>query len=82
MGAKTFIGTPEMQRIFVFKDKLNCTMKKCIVSMATVNTIFEHGYVQTKLTIDAVLEHGGVPKQLGLKLVYLWIFNDFFFFHF
>ena len=31
MGAKSFIGTPEMQRIFVLKDKLNCTMKKCMV---------------------------------------------------
>ena len=28
MGAKSFIGTPEMQRIFVLKDKLNCTMEK------------------------------------------------------
>ena len=27
MGAKSFIGTPEMQRVFVVKDKLFCTMK-------------------------------------------------------
>ena len=26
-GAKSFIGTPEMQIIFVFKDKLFCSMK-------------------------------------------------------
>ena len=28
MGAKSFIGTPEMQIIFVLKDKLFCIMKK------------------------------------------------------
>ena len=27
-GAKSLIGTPEMQRIFVVKDKLFCSMKK------------------------------------------------------
>ena len=43
MGAKSIIGTPEMQRIFVIKDKLFCTKEKCMVSMATVNTILEHG---------------------------------------
>ena len=55
MGAKSFIGTPEMQRIFVLKDNLNCTMKKCMVSMATVNAILEHGGVHTKLTISPLL---------------------------
>ena len=35
----SFIGTLEMQRIFVFKDKLVCAMKKRMVSMATVNMI-------------------------------------------
>ena len=39
MGAESFIGTTEMQRIFVFKDILNYTMKNCMVSMATVNVI-------------------------------------------
>ena len=43
MGAKSFIGTPEMQRFFVLKEKLVCTMRKCMVSMATVNVILEHG---------------------------------------
>ena len=28
MSAKLFIGTPEMQRIFVVHDKLNCTMNQ------------------------------------------------------
>ena len=55
MGAKSFIGTPEMQRIFVLKDKLNCTMKKCMVSMATINAILEHGGVHRKLTISLLL---------------------------
>ena len=48
MGAKSFTGTPEMQRIFVLKEKLVCTMKKCMVSMATVNVVLEHGGVHTK----------------------------------
>ena len=39
MGAKSLIGTPDMQIIFVLKDKLICTMKKCMVSMPTVNII-------------------------------------------
>ena len=55
MGAKSFPGTPEIQRIFVHKDKLNCTMKKCMVSMATVNEIHEHGGVHTKLIISPLL---------------------------
>ena len=36
---------------FVHKDKFVCTMKKCMVSIATINTIFEHGHVHTKLVI-------------------------------
>ena len=32
-----------MQRIFGRKDKLNCTMKTCIVPMATVNIILDEG---------------------------------------
>ena len=55
MGAKSFIGTPEMQRIFVLKDKLNCTMKKCMVSMATINTILKHGGGHRKLIISQLL---------------------------
>ena len=35
-GAKSFIGTLEMQITFDLKDKLNWYMKKCTVSMATV----------------------------------------------
>ena len=55
MGVKSFIGIPEMQRIFVFKDKLVFTMKKCTVSMATVNMILEQGGVHTKLVIYLLL---------------------------
>ena len=44
-----------MQRMFVLKDKLNCTMKKCMVTMATVYAILEHGCVHTKLTISPLL---------------------------
>ena len=43
MGAKSFIGTPEM------KDKLNCTLKKYTVSMATVNVILQEGGIHSKL---------------------------------
>ena len=55
MGAKSFIGTPEMQRIFVLKENLVCTMKKCMVSMATINVVLEHGGVHTKLVISPIL---------------------------
>ena len=55
MGAKSFIGTPEMQRIFVLKDKLNCTIKKCMVSMATINTFLKHGGGHRKLIISRLL---------------------------
>ena len=55
MGAKSFIGTLEMQIMFVPKDKLNCTMRKCTVSMATVNVILEDGDVHTNLTISRLL---------------------------
>ena len=44
-----------MQRIFVLKDKLVCAMKKCMVSMATVNMILEHRGVHTKLVIYPLL---------------------------
>ena len=40
--AKSFIGTQEMQIIFVVKDKLFCSMK-CMVSMAIINMILAHG---------------------------------------
>ena len=30
-----------MQRIFARKEKLNCTLKNCMVSMATVNVILD-----------------------------------------
>ena len=55
MGAKSFIGTTEMQRIFVLKYILNYTMKNCMVSMATVNVILKHGGVHTKLIISSLL---------------------------
>ena len=35
-----------MQIVFVLKHKRVCTMKKCMVSMATFNEILEHGSVQ------------------------------------
>ena len=51
-----FFGTLEMQRRFVLKDKLVCTMKKKrIVSMATVNIILEHGGVHAKLVMSPLL---------------------------
>ena len=55
MVAKSFIGTLEMQRIFVFKDKLFCTMKTCMVSMATIDMILKDGGVHTKLVISPLL---------------------------
>ena len=55
MGAKSFIGTTEIQRMFVLKVKLNYTMKNCMVSMATVNVILKHGGVHTKLIISSLL---------------------------
>ena len=54
-GAKSFIGTPEMQTIFVVKDKLFCSMKKCMVSMATISMILDHGGVHTRLVIFPLL---------------------------
>ena len=56
-----------MQRIFVIKDKLNCIMKKCMVSMATVNVIFEHGmYIQNwsyfHYYLSQTTEHGLILK--------------------
>ena len=53
--AKSIIGLPEMQRIFVLKDKLVFTMKKCMVSMAFVDMTLEHRGVQTKLAIYPLL---------------------------
>ena len=55
MGAKSFIGTTEMQRISVLNDILNYNMKNCMVSMATVNVILKHGGVHTKLIISSLL---------------------------
>ena len=54
MGAKSFIETKEMQRIFVLKDKLNYTMKNCMVSMATINMFLKHGDVHRKLIISSL----------------------------
>ena len=55
MGAKSFTGTPEMQKKNVPTDKLKCIMKKCTVSMATVNVILEDGGIHKKLIISPVL---------------------------
>ena len=55
MGAKSFILTKEMPIIFVRKDKLVCTMRKCMVFLATVNMILEHGGVHTTLVIYPLL---------------------------
>ena len=55
MGAKSFIGTTDMQRIFVLKDKLNYTMKIYMLSMATINVILKNGGVHTKLIISSLL---------------------------
>ena len=55
MGAKSFIVTQEMKRMFVLKEKLACTMRKCMVSMATVNVILKYGGVHTKLVISPLL---------------------------
>ena len=44
MSAKSFMGTPEIQRVFVLKDKRVCKLvEKCMVwvSMAIVNVILE-----------------------------------------
>ena len=47
MSAKSFTGTTEMQRMAILKDKRACAMEKCMVSMATINVILEHGvYIQ------------------------------------
>ena len=51
MGAKLLTGTPEMKKN-VPKDKLKCIMKKCTVSMATVNVILEDGGKRTKLIMS------------------------------
>ena len=55
MGAKSFIGTTEMERIFVLKDILNYTLKNFMVSIATVNVILKQGGVHTKLIISSLL---------------------------
>ena len=55
MGAKSLTGTPEMQIKNVPKDEHKCTMKKCTVSMATVNVILEDGGIPTKLIISPLL---------------------------
>ena len=54
MGAKSFIGTTEMPRFFILKDKLNNTMKNWMVSMATINVNLNGG-VHTKLIISSLL---------------------------
>ena len=53
-----------MQRSFVFKDKLVCTMKK--KTMATVNIILEHGGVHAKIVNVSTITY---PRQLNLVSV-------------
>ena len=67
MGAKSFIGTPEMQRIFVLKDKLNCTLKKSMVSMVTVKPILEHGGVHRKVQVGKDQEKAQSEKDSHSK---------------
>ena len=55
MGAKSFIGTQEMQRLFVLKDNMICTMNRFMVSMAIFNVILVYGDVNTKLLISPLL---------------------------
>ena len=55
MGAKSFIGTTERQKISVLKDKLNYILKQCMVSMAIVNAILENADIHTKLIISPML---------------------------
>ena len=60
MGAKSFIGTPEMQRNVVLNDKRVYIMQELMVSMSTVNGLLEHGGVHTKLvryTLLLILDH-------------------------
>ena len=54
MGTKSFIGTTEILRIFFLNDRLNYTMKNCMVSMATVNVILKHGGVHKILIISSL----------------------------
>ena len=65
MGAKSFIGTQETQRQKI--QKLVCTMKKCMVSMATVNVILEHGGMTLTKNYKASL----VCKLRLLRTVYV-----------
>ena len=51
-----------MKISFVLKNKLICTMKKSMVSMATVKVILEHGGVHTKLLMFPL------STELGLIL--------------
>ena len=57
MGARSFIRSREMQRSLVLKDYIFCTMKKCMVSMATINMILDYGvYIQN---------HRKILKNIG-----------------
>ena len=64
MGAKSFIGTPKLQILFVIKDKLVCTIKKCIVSKATVKVILEHGGCKYKIGHISTIVY---PRSLNLE---------------
>ena len=51
-----------MQRIFAHKEKLNCALKSCMVSMATVNVILDDGCTYN---IDHIGTVAG-PRPLSL----------------
>ena len=54
-GCQIVHWDPRNAKNFVLKDKLNCTMKKCMVSMATIYTILEHGVGHRILPISQLL---------------------------
>ena len=54
MGAKLFIGGPEMLNEGVFNKHLVWAMCKCVVSMATLSG-FENGGMPTKILISPLL---------------------------
>ena len=53
-----------MQRNLVLKEKLFCTMKKCMVSVATVNMILEHGDVHTGCKVGQISSRGTTSDQI------------------
>ena len=55
-GVKSFIGTPEMERTFVVKDTLFCSMKKMHGLHGNHgNIILKHWGVHAKMAISPLL---------------------------